>query len=61
MEAGMTMSDGSVMPMSGMSGMSGAMATGTAMAGMNMGGEAGRNGASWGVGVGVVAVALGLI
>lgn len=63
MEDGMTMSDGSVMPMSamsGMSGMSGAMATGTAMDGMNMTGSAGSMKATWGLGMGV-AVALGLI
>ena len=73
--ASMTMSDGKVMSamsgMSGMSGMSMTTATGTAMAGMNMTGAAGRTelapgamGVGWivislGAGVGFLAGALG--
>lgn len=61
MDASMTMSNGEVMSkMSGMSGMSMTTATGTAMAGMNMTGSAGRTELSPGaMGVGWVVISLG--
>lgn len=63
-EASMTMSDGKVMSamsgMSGMSGMSMTTATGTAMAGMNMTGAAGRTELAPGaMGVGWIVISLG--
>jgi hypothetical protein len=62
--ASMTMSDGKVMSamsqMSGMSGMSMTTATGTAMAGMNMTGAAGRTELAPGaMGVGWIVISLG--
>lgn len=61
MDASMTMSNGEVMSgMSGMSGMSMTTATGTAMAGMNMTGSAGRTElASGAMGAGWVLISLG--
>lgn len=61
MDASMTMSNGQVMSkMSGMSGMSMTTATGTAMAGMNMTGSAGRMEMSPGaMGVGWVVISIG--
>ncbi|KAL1651611.1 hypothetical protein SLS61_005273 [Didymella pomorum] len=64
MGASMTMSNGEVMSkmsgMSGMSGMSMTTATGTAMAGMNMTGSAGRMEMSPGaMGLGWVVISLG--
>ena len=61
MDASMTMPNGEVMSgMSGMSGMSMTAATGTAMAGMNMTGSAGRMElASGAMGVGWVVISLG--
>ncbi|KAJ4377103.1 hypothetical protein N0V86_006544 [Didymella sp. IMI 355093] len=61
MGASMTMSDGKVMSgMSGMSGMSMTTATGTAMAGMNMTGSAGKMDMSPGaMGLGWVVISIG--
>ena len=56
MEDGMTMSDGSVMPMNATS----RMPSGTAMAGMNMTGAAGRVEAAWSVGMVGAGIGLGV-
>jgi hypothetical protein len=68
MDVLMTMSDGSVMSMpsgmamNSMSSMSGMSGTGTAMAGMNMTGAAGRSdgGKAWGVGMAMIGLGAGV-